>query len=46
VFQPMFPNISLELIPGAGHWVHADKPEELLAAARRALGFGPAAAAG
>ena len=26
----MFPAAKFETIPGAGHWVHADKPSELL----------------
>ena len=28
----LFPNATLETIEGAGHWVHADKPQKLLAA--------------
>lgn len=27
----LFPAAKFETIPGAGHWVHADKPNELLA---------------
>jgi pimeloyl-ACP methyl ester carboxylesterase len=26
----LFPNAELVTIPGAGHWVHAEKPKELL----------------
>ena len=33
----LFPNATLETIEGAGHWVHADKPQELLAALNRFL---------
>lgn len=29
--QRHFPNASIETIQGAGHWVHAEKPNELLA---------------
>lgn len=28
--KAIFPNVKLETIEGAGHWVHADKPKELL----------------
>jgi pimeloyl-ACP methyl ester carboxylesterase len=28
--KTLFPNAELVTIPGAGHWVHADKPKELL----------------
>lgn len=28
--KKIFPGASLETIPGAGHWVHADKPAELV----------------
>ena len=30
--QQLFPEARLVTIPGAGHWVHADKPDELKAA--------------
>ncbi len=33
----LFPNATLETIEGAGHWVHADKPKELLASLNRFL---------
>ena len=33
----LFPNAKLETIAGAGHWVHADKPAELLAVLHRFL---------
>jgi len=36
-FAPMFPNLQVEVIAGAGHWVHADKPQEFIAAVQRAL---------
>ncbi len=36
-FAPMFPNVNVQVIAGAGHWVHADNPDEFLAIARRAL---------
>ncbi|MEO8542866.1 MAG: alpha/beta fold hydrolase [Betaproteobacteria bacterium] len=36
-FAPMFPNLAVEVIDGAGHWAHADKPQEFVAALRRAL---------
>lgn len=28
--QTLFPNAQLATVPGAGHWIHADAPEELL----------------
>ena len=34
----LFPNATLETIEGGSHWVHADKPKELLAALNRFLG--------
>jgi pimeloyl-ACP methyl ester carboxylesterase len=34
-FKAMFPCLDLTFIEGAGHWVHADRPEEFLAAVRR-----------
>jgi len=32
----LFPRVKIETIPGAGHWVHAEKPEEFT---RAVLGF-------
>jgi len=35
LFKPVFPNITKEnivVIPGAGHWVPAEKPEETITA--------------
>ena len=37
-FAPMFSQVSVEVIQGAGHWVHADRPDDFVAIARRALG--------
>jgi pimeloyl-ACP methyl ester carboxylesterase len=36
-FRPMFPRVTVEIIKGAGHWVHADRPDAFLAFVRRAL---------
>lgn len=36
-YQPMFPRARVEVIAGAGHWVHADRPQALLASLRRFL---------
>ncbi len=36
-FRPMFPSITVEVIDGAAHWVHADKPQAFLEAVQRAL---------
>lgn len=36
-FAPMFPNARVEVIPQAGHWVHADQPQALVDSLRRAL---------
>ena len=36
-FTPMFPRARVEVIAGAGHWVHADQPRAFVDAARRAL---------
>ena len=33
----LFPQSRIERLAGAGHWVHADKPQEFLAAVRRFL---------
>ena len=33
VFQPIFPNLQPDrvvIVPGAGHWVHAEKPRECI----------------
>jgi pimeloyl-ACP methyl ester carboxylesterase len=36
-FRPMFPDVQVEVIAPAGHWVHADRPEEFVAAVTRHL---------
>lgn len=36
-FKPMFPRVAVEVIAGAAHWVHADKPQTFLEALQRAL---------
>ena len=36
-FRPMFSDVGIELIEGAGHWVHADQPAAFLASVRQAL---------
>lgn len=36
-FRPMFPRVTVEVVEGAGHWVHADRPDAFLASVRRAL---------
>ncbi len=36
-FRPMFPRVTVEVVEGAGHWVHADRPDAFLACVRRAL---------
>ncbi|MCP5261162.1 MAG: alpha/beta fold hydrolase [Rhodoferax sp.] len=36
-FRPMFPRIEIEVIDGAAHWVHADKPQAFFEAVQRAL---------
>jgi len=33
----LFPTTTLSVIAGAGHWVHAEKPESFLRAIRRFL---------
>ncbi len=38
-FAPMFPGIDVDVIEGAGHWVHADRPEAFLLRARVGLGL-------
>lgn len=40
-FQPMFPNARVEVIEGAGHWVHADRPQALLHSLWRSLAPAP-----
>ena len=37
-FRPMFPGAEVDVIPDAGHWVHADQPAAFLACVERALG--------
>ena len=37
LFKPMFPRITVEVIAGAAHWVHADKPQLFFEAVQRAL---------
>jgi len=36
-FRPMFTDVGVEVIEGAGHWVHADQPAAFLASVRQAL---------
>lgn len=36
-FGPMFSQVELDVIAGAGHWVHADQPATFLARVRQAL---------
>lgn len=38
LIQALFPQAQVVTIEGAGHWVHADKPAELLAVLREFLG--------
>jgi esterase len=33
----LFPNVTMSVIAGAGHWVHAEKPDSFLRAVRRFL---------
>jgi esterase len=37
-FRPMFSDVRVEVMAGAGHWVHADQPTAFLASVRQALG--------
>lgn len=37
LYAPMFPQARVEVIEGAGHWVHADRPRALVACLRRAI---------
>ena len=36
-FRPMFTDVEIDVIAGAGHWVHADQPAAFVGAVRRAL---------
>jgi pimeloyl-ACP methyl ester carboxylesterase len=36
-FQPMFAQVTVDVIADAGHWVHADQPAAFLACVRRGL---------
>ena len=36
-FRPMFEQLRVEVIAGAGHWVHADQPAAFVACVQRAL---------
>jgi len=36
-FRPMFPRVDVQVIEGAGHWVHADQSSAFLACVRQAL---------
>lgn len=36
-FRPMFTDVQVHVIPGAGHWVHADQPAALVAHVQGAL---------
>lgn len=38
--KELFPNATFAKIPGAGHWLHAEKPREFEAAVRVFLGIG------
>jgi len=40
-FHPMFDDLEIEVVEGAGHWVHADRPAAFLASLRRALARDP-----
>lgn len=42
-YQPMFPQARVELLEGAGHWVHADRPQALLELLRGTLVAAPRA---
>ena len=39
-FQPMFPQVGIDVVENAGHWVHADQPAAFIARVRQALGQG------
>lgn len=36
-YRPMFTHLQLDVVEAAGHWVHADAPQHLVAMAKRAL---------
>jgi len=36
-FRPMFPRNRVDVVAGAGHWVHADRPDAFLVCVRSAL---------
>ncbi|WP_457353138.1 alpha/beta fold hydrolase [Roseateles sp. P5_D6] len=36
-FRPMFPRVEVQVVEGAGHWVHADQPAAFVACVRHAL---------
>ncbi|WP_418315988.1 alpha/beta fold hydrolase [Piscinibacter sakaiensis] len=36
-FAPMFSDVTVEVIDEAGHWLHADRPQQFVAIVRRAL---------
>ena len=38
LIKTLFPNADLETVEGAGHWIHAEKPREMLALVNRFLG--------
>jgi pimeloyl-ACP methyl ester carboxylesterase len=40
-FRPMFDDLEVDVVLGAGHWVHADRPAAFLACVRRALARSP-----
>ena len=35
--RALFPRAAIEVVPGAGHWIHAEKPREVLALSERFL---------
>ena len=36
-FRPMFPRVAVQVVSGAGHWVHADRPDAFQGCVERAL---------
>lgn len=42
-FRPMFEQLRIDVIAGAGHWVHADRPAAFVACVQQALQAAPAA---
>jgi len=40
-FRPMFDDVEVDVVAGAGHWVHADAPAAFLASLERALARQP-----